>query len=195
MISIVWAKELGEKSRERMSEIFVEGFGEHLSFFSKDQRRLSSSLEHMFNLEQFSVVLVNDEIAGIAACTNGKDLSVKLNKKELRRHLGFYKGSLASYFLGPEFEKPPIETGEKLASIEFVATAAKYRKAGIATELMNHFIRMPQYDEYILEVADTNINAVKLYEKLGFKEFRRIKQKHSKRSGVNALVYMKYQKI
>lgn len=37
----------------------------------------------------------------------------------------------------------------------------------------------------------TNMKAVKLYEKLGYSEFLRIRQKHSKQIGVNNLVYMK----
>jgi ribosomal protein S18 acetylase RimI-like enzyme len=44
----------------------------------------------------------------------------------------------------------------------------------------------------VLEVADTNLNAVNLYTKLGFKEFKRVEEKHSKASGINYLVYMKY---
>jgi ribosomal protein S18 acetylase RimI-like enzyme len=59
---------------------------------------------------------------------------------------------------------------------------------------MNHFFALPQYDEYILEVADTNTAAVKLYEKLGYKEFKRIKEKHSRISGINYLIYVRYKK-
>lgn len=63
-----------------------------------------------------------------------------------------------------------------------------------ATAIINYIFNFPQYNEFVLEVADTNINAVKLYQKLDFKEFKRKKQKHSKISGVNYLLYMKKEK-
>ena len=47
--------------------------------------------------------------------------------------------------------------------------------------------------QYIM-VADTNKNAVKLYEKLGFVEIKRVKMNNSKRSCINFLVYMRYVK-
>ncbi|UOQ93300.1 GNAT family N-acetyltransferase [Halobacillus shinanisalinarum] len=146
----------------------------------------------MFVLGVFYVAIIEGEIAGMTACTNGEFSSVYLNKKELRKHLGFYKGTIAYTVLKPEFEKPLLETGNKIASVEFVATASKYRGKGVATAIMNYIFTFPQYREYVLKVADTNINAVKLYEKLGYKEFKRIKPKFRKISGVNYLVYMKY---
>lgn len=194
MIEIRRASELGENTRKKISEIFVDGFGKELTFFSKDSKQLARALEHMFVLDVFYVAIIDGEIAGITACTNGRMTSTVSNKKELIKHLGFLKGTIASYIFKREFEKLPIEVGDRMASVEFVATASKYRGKGVATAIMNHIFTLPQYDEYVLEVADTNTNAVKLYEKLGYKEFRRIKPKHSKISGINYLVYMKYKK-
>jgi ribosomal protein S18 acetylase RimI-like enzyme len=192
MIEIKCASELGDNAKRKISEIFVNGFGEHLKYFTKDNTKLVEALEHMFVTDVFYVAIIDDEFAGIAACINGESSTVYLNKKELRKHLGFYKGTLAYIFLKPEFQKPPIKTGDKIASVEFVATASKFRGKGAATAIINHLFSLQHYNEYILEVADTNTNAVKLYEKLGFKEFTRIKEKHSKRSGVNFRVYMNY---
>ena len=81
-----------------------------------------------------------------------------------------------------------------MGMVEFVAVSAKYRGQGVATAIMKHIFAVTPYEVYALEVADTNTNAVKLYEKLGYTEFMRIKQKHSKQSGVDYLVYMKYLK-
>ncbi|SES03248.1 Acetyltransferase (GNAT) family protein [Gracilibacillus ureilyticus] len=87
-----------------------------------------------------------------------------------------------------------METGDKFASIEFVATSSAFRGKGVATAIMSYLLTLHEYDYYILEVADTNTNAVKLYEKLGFMEFKRVKQKFSKKAGINYRVYMKYEK-
>ncbi len=44
----------------------------------------------MFVLEQFYVFIIGDKVAGMVACTDGTALSVRLNKRELRKHLGFF---------------------------------------------------------------------------------------------------------
>ncbi len=192
MIEIKRANELKGNTKKRMSEIFVDGFGQHLTFFSNDPEKLAAALEHMFVPDVFYVAIADGEIAGMAACTNGKVFSVKLDQKELKRHLGVYKGTMAHLALKPQFEKPPVKIGDDIASVEFVATASKHRGKGVATAILNHILALPEYQEYILEVADNNTNAVKLYEKAGFKEFERIKQRWSRISGVNYLVYMEY---
>ena len=60
-------------------------------------------------------------------------------------------------------------------------------------ELKNNLNKLlSEYKHYFLEVADTNMNALKLYEKLGFKEVYR--KKVMPGSGINYLIYMKYSK-
>jgi len=46
MIEVLCAKELGETAKKRISEIFVDAFDHHLSFFSKDKNKLAKALEH-----------------------------------------------------------------------------------------------------------------------------------------------------
>ena len=53
MIEVLCAKELGDAAKKRISEIFVDAFGHHLSFFSKDKNKLAEALEHMFVLDVF----------------------------------------------------------------------------------------------------------------------------------------------
>lgn len=195
MIEIKPAAELGKNAKRKLSEIFVDGFGMYLTFFSKDKEKLVNAFEHMFVTEVFYVAVIDGEAAGMAACTDSKArFSINHDKKELIKHLGLLKGTFADYAFKREFQKPPVLSGEKTASVEFVATASKYRGKGAASAIMKHLFSLPQYEEYVLEVADTNTNAVRLYEKLGYKEFRRIRQRFGRISGVNYLVYMKYDK-
>ena len=44
------------------------------------------------------------------------------------------------------------------------------RRKGIATELMNKMIQEENYSRIMLEVNENNIEALRLYNKLGFKE-------------------------
>jgi ribosomal protein S18 acetylase RimI-like enzyme len=197
-MEIIHASEFGNSNDTKMeiSKIFVDGFFQWLHFFSKDKDKLVKAFSHMFNLDVFYVVVSDREIAGITACTDGRVSSVHLESKELKKHLGFFMGIIAYSVLKREFEEKqyPFEIEEGMGMVEFVATSTKYRGQGVATSIMNYIFDSTPYGVYALEVADTNTNAVKLYEKLGYSEFLRIKQKHSKRSGVNHLVYMKYSK-
>ncbi|KAF0820081.1 MULTISPECIES: GNAT family N-acetyltransferase [unclassified Cytobacillus] len=189
------ASELKGTIRNEMSVIFVDGFYQWLNYFSKDKAKLYRTFAHMFNTEVFYTASVDNHIAALAACTNNTP-AVKLKYSEFRKHLGFIMGSLAYIILKKEFEKKqyPFQVSENMGAIEFVATSVNYRGRGMATELLKSIMDSASYDEYVLEVADTNTNAIKLYEKLGFAEFMRIPQKHSERSGVNYLVYMKHEK-
>lgn len=190
---IIRAGEFENDAKMKISEIFVDGFFQWLNFFSKDKDKLTKAFSHMFNTEVFYVAVIDGEIAGITACTDGKVPSVHLESKELKKHLGFFMGTIAYSVLKREFEEKsyPFEIERGMGMVEFVAVSTKYRGQGVATEIMKHIFDTTPYGVYALEVADTNTNAVKLYEKLGYAEFMRIKQKHSKRSGVNYLVYMK----
>lgn len=195
-MKIIRASEFGNDTKMKISEIFVDGFFQWLNFFSKDKDKLAKAFSHMFNLKVFYVAVIDGEIAGITACTDGKVSSVHLESKELKKHLGFFMGTIAYSVLKREFEEKqyPFEIKKGMGMVEFVATSIKYRGQGVATAIMNYIFESTPYGVYALEVADTNTNAIKLYERLGYTEFVRIKQKHSKRSGVNHLVYMKYLK-
>lgn len=193
-IEVRRASELGESARAKISEIFIDGFGKHFVYFSKDPRQLAAAFAHSFVLDLFYVALVNGEIAGITALTDGKMSSLQYRWRELARHLGWVRGTIAAYFLKRYFSSPAVETGAGIASVEFVATAPEFRGTGVASAIMSHLFALPHYDQYVLEVADVNTSALNLYHKLGYQEFKRIKADHTEQSGINELIYMKYHK-
>jgi ribosomal protein S18 acetylase RimI-like enzyme len=193
-MDILNAGEFNHQTNAQMSRIFVDGFYQWLRFFSKDKAKLVKAFTHMFNPSVFYIATVNEEILGIAACTGERAPSVRLDKKEFRRHLGLVRGFIAYTMLKKEFEgkKYPFPIEQDMGLVEFVAVAEQSRRQGVAAAIISHIFDTTPYAKYVLEVADTNASAVRLYEKLGFQEFMRVKLKHSKRSGVNDLVYMKY---
>lgn len=196
-MEIYKASELGNDIGEKISAIFVEGFYRWLKFFSRDQVALTKAFTHMFNPDLFYVALVDNVPAGIAACPGKNEHAVKLAGKELARHLGLMKGTIAYMVLKKEFQEKqyPFPVPAAMGLVEFVASSGQYRRKGVARGIINHIIWNMPYREYVLEVADTNVAAIRLYEKLGFREFMRVKGKHRKWSGVNYLMYMKYSKI
>ncbi|TYP71992.1 GNAT family N-acetyltransferase [Paenibacillus methanolicus] len=197
MLHVVRADQAGNDVRRGISEIFAEGFTQWLGFFSKNPQKIAEAFAHMFVLDQFYVALSNGRVIGMAACTNGISLSVKLDTRELRKHLGFYKGSMAGIFLKKEFESPFVDPSPGVGSIEFVGTAAESRGQGVASQMIRHIIEATPYETYLIEeVADTNIPAMKLYNKLGFQEYKRrqIPIKRSKKIGINYVVSLRYSK-
>lgn len=182
--------------REQISEISSEGFTQWLVFFSKDKKTIAKAFAHMFVLDQFYVAIANNKIAAITACTDGYTSSVKLNKKELREHLGFFKGTMAKLFLTKEFESPLDNPSPETCSIEFVGTATAFQGQGAASQLLSHIIETTSFQEYVIkEVADTNVPAMRLYTKFGFKEYeRKAAQKMAKKSGINYMLSLKYVK-
>ena len=148
----------------------------------------------MFVLEYFYVAVIDKKIAGMIACMDERHFCIKHDKKILKKHLGTIKGLFANSVLKNYFNKYPkypVEMDKRTASVEFVATSSEYKKKGVATAIMNYIFTLPEYNKYMLEVADTNTNALKLYEELGYKEVYRKKQKFSKYIGINYLIYMK----
>lgn len=193
LIQVITSTECRKDPRMEMSRIFVDGFYQWLKFFSKDKKKLAKAFSHAFQLDVFHLAIIDQEIAGMTALNDGSKPTLILDKKELRKHLGFIRGSIAFKVLKYEFEEKqypfPSEVG--LGYIEFVATSENYRHMGVASTLIQSLLETARFTSYALEVADTNSHAVMLYQKLGFKEFMRVEMKHKKRSGVNYLIYMK----
>ncbi|MFC3769377.1 GNAT family N-acetyltransferase [Paenibacillus sp. GCM10012303] len=197
MLNVVRADQAEFDVRRGISEIFAEGFTQWLGFFSKDPKKIAEAFAHIFVLDQFYVALHKGQVVGMAACTDGTSLSVKLDNKELCKHLGFYKGTMAGIFLKKEFETSFVHPLHESGSIEFVGTAAEFRGQGVASQLIRHILEHTPYKVYLIEeVADTNIPAMKLYQKLGFEEYKRkqIPMKRANKIGINHIVSLRYTK-
>lgn len=183
--------------RRQMSEIFADGFAQWLEYFSKDKNIIAKAFAHMFVLDQFYVAVVENKIAAMAACTDCRAFAVRLDKKELRKHLGIIKGSIAGVVLKKEFESPFINPAQETGSIEYVGTAFEFRGQGAASQVIRYIIEKTPYKEYLIEeVADTNLPALNLYNKLGFMEYKRksLPPNRAKKAGINSIVSLKYVK-
>ncbi|MCR1971860.1 hypothetical protein AAGC94_20455 [Clostridium sporogenes] len=96
--TVIKADKINFDVRTQMSEIFAEGFIQWLEYFSKDKDTIAKAFAHMFVLDQFYVAVLDNKIAAIAACTDCRTLAVRLDKKELRKHLGTLKVALPELF-------------------------------------------------------------------------------------------------
>ena len=189
------ADQLPFDPRPQMGMIFSDGFYQWLRHFSKDKERLARAFAHIFDLSRFYAASHGNEIMGFVACVERKPPPIQLDTKTLRRELGIVAGSIAFFALNKYMmETPyPFDMPRNAGSIEFVATAPNHKGKGVASGLIAYIISTMPYNEYVLEVAETNTPAVRLYEKLGFKEFRR--KPAPKRSGVGNFLYMKVNRV
>ena len=190
-MEIIKASQLDFDPKPQMSRIFVEGFYTWIRHISKDREKLIEVFAHMFDLQRFFVAVKDRQVAAIAACTGGVS-PVSLCREVFAKVLGPVRGNISYWRLRRHMmhNSLPFTISPKTGVIEFVATAPEYRNQGIGHALISYMIENLPHDSYMLEVADTNTTAKRLYERLGFKELKRVAA--SKRSGAGAFVYMRY---
>jgi len=176
--------------RPQMSHIFVEGFYTWIKHICKDKEKLTKLFTHMFDLEQFILALEGQQVAAMAACTNGTS-PVRLSRNVFTQVLGPMRGNISYIILRRHMmnNSLPFTISPKTGVIEFVATAPEFRNQGVGYTLLTNMMAALPYNSYMLEVADNNIGAMRLYAKLGFKEFKRVKA--PKRTRVNEFIYMR----
>jgi ribosomal protein S18 acetylase RimI-like enzyme len=192
-MDIKQAIEFDDNIRAKIGRLFVSGFYDiALKYFSKDKTKLAKVFSQMFILEYFYIAVIDNEIAGMIACINKNNFCLNNSKKILVKNLGIIKGLFTYFAFKDHTQKYKIEIDEKTSIIDFLVTDKKYQRMGVASALINHLFQLPEYEHYILEVADTNVNALELYKKSGFSEMHR--KKHFPNSGINYFLYMRYSK-
>lgn len=180
-----------EADRYNIALCIAEGFEKDFSVLSKDSNRIASAIASGLQIKKFYVAETDENIVGIMAISDCHGRAANVDKIALRKHLGFLKGMIASIVLKEEFERQldyPITTGY----IEFVAVREKYRRNGIATFMLKESIELSGYQNFILDVTDINTKAIQCYSRFGFKEFKRIPEKHIKQKGFSEKIYMYY---
>jgi len=188
------AIEFGESIRDKISELYVDGFYDAgLRHFSKDKSKIIEAFTPMFPIEYFFVALIDNEIVGITACLGKGNICLNIDKKRFIKYFGILMGFMA-YSINKKYIKNlPVHTMDnETAVVEYVVTDPKYRGKGVASALIKHIFELPEYKHFLIEVADTNPGAFELYKKLGFKETHR--KKFMPGSGINYWINMKYSK-
>ena len=178
--------------RSQITRVFVTGFYEWLCGFVNDRTKLEQLFNHMFILSRFYVAIEGDKVAAMAGYTFDGRPPVQLERYIFVRVLGFIRGHFLFCKVRRHMAREgyPFPMNKNTASIEFVASAVDFRRRGAAAGLLSYMMEDLPHETYILEVADTNKNARALYEKLGFREFKR--EKAPRKSGVNSFIYMRF---
>lgn len=190
MIEIARGDELGERFRRAIARVLAQGFADDFEYFSKDPEILADAFEHMIILERFFVALVDGEPAAIASVTEGDEECFAPRRREMQRALGGWHGLISYFIVRSQFLGAYEGARPGLAEIGFVTTAPQHQGKGIATALMKHVLQLP-YDEFVLrDIKDTNVAALALYRKLGFRESDTRPVRFAERAGFSTYVSM-----
>jgi len=167
-------KNLSELNEEHVGQaitLFVDSF--YYIFaktFTKDKGVLHEFFKNSFDISMIYVYLQDDRVIGFLGLGNAHKRPIVFQKAICQRLFGKFKGAMIYRAL---FEQSkPVVHGKDEGHIDHLATDAQFRGQGIATQLVQYLCDNFAYRSYTLEVLSKNQNAMRLYQKLGFKYMR-----------------------
>ena len=182
-----------ENDRSDIALCIAEGFKKDFDVLCKNTHTVATAISTGLQISKFYVAESENEVVGVVAISDCNGRAATTDIASYKENFGFFKGSIANLVLKEEFESPldyPPTTGY----IEFVAVRNSHQRKVIATSMLKESMIQSSYEDYVLDVTDVNTAAIRCYSALGFKEFKRAKEKHSKQKGFSVKIYMKYQK-
>ena len=182
-----------ENDRSDIALCIAEGFKKGFDVLCKNTHTVAAAISTGLQISKFYVAESENEVVGVVAISDCNGRAATTDIASYKENFGFIKGNIANLVLREEFESPldyPPTTGY----IEFVAVRNSHQRKGIATSMLKESMIQSSYEDYVLDVTDINTAAIRCYSALGFKEFKRVKEKHSKQKGFSAKIYMRYQK-
>ena len=186
-IEIQCLAKLYPNKRYEVAQFIIEQFNDLFSGICKDKEKLISLFEQALVVEQCFVAIDKNRIIGLITISNSKRSSVVISRQKVQQILGWIRGGM--FYLN--VMKGPLVLKPNDIYISTLAVHKGYRRKGIATQLLNYVMNESPRNQYLLEVIDVNEGAIKLYESLGFKVFKRSKQRFAKQAGFNERLYMK----
>ena len=166
-----------ESDRCSIALCIAEGFERDFSFFCKDTEKVVKALVIGIRTERFYIAEIGSETVAVTGISGHTGRAIYTDCYALCKNFGWIKGIFAKLVLKPEFEHTlpyPSDTG----FIEFVAVRTSYQRQGIASILLQESMNMAMYKDYVLDVIAENLAAMKCYQKLGFREFKRSKKQN-----------------
>ena len=186
-------RQANENDRYDIALCITEGFKKDFYVLCKNTHTVANAISTGIQISKFYVAESENEVVGVMAISDCNGRAAATDIASYKENFGFIKGNIANLVLKQEFESPldyPPTTGY----IEFVAVRNTHQRKGIATSMLKESMTLSSYEDYVLDVTDVNTAAIRCYSALGFKEFKRVKEKHSKQKGFSAKIYMRYQK-
>jgi ribosomal protein S18 acetylase RimI-like enzyme len=156
--------------REQAATLFDAAFGEKISVAIPGQEKRLKLFAATFDPSHSMTVVTKDKMLGIAGFKDSRGaLTSGITFDSLRKHLGFLGAVRAGTVL--TFYERELSRGELL--MDGISVAPEARGEGIGTQLLNQLIvyaGQNGYQTIRLDVIDTNPDAKRLYQRVGFVE-------------------------
>ena len=165
--------QLEERQKEKAIEIFIEGF-KHLMTFSKDEVELKQLFSIGLNPSLIYVCIENDKVLGIMGIATNHARPIRVDLEKCIHIYGKLKGTILCKQMNVIFQSQVVK-GDHDLYIDVLATTKEARGRGIATKLIEYAFALENYEDCYIEVLSKNVNAKRLYERMGFEAYKKSK--------------------
>ena len=161
---------LPEALREEVGILFEQAFAQKMAVAIPDEARRRVVMDQAFCLEHAFGAMVSGKLIGVLGLrSRAASFTSGMTYRSLIRELGIVSGHRAALFFAMIERKP--RKAELI--IDCVAVDRHSRGLGVGSKLLAAAIDVATAENFntlSLEVVDTNPNARRLYERLGFEE-------------------------
>jgi len=169
-LSVTISRGIPVELRQRVAQLYDIAFGEKLSLAVPDTSDRIKLLTESMQI-QYSIGAFDDQyLVGLAGySTSNGSLTGGIDYRGLLSELGWLKGNRAAAVLSLYERK--AAAGELL--MDGIVVDPDYRGKGVGTQLFANLVQFGKAENYStirLDVVDSNPDARRLYERLGFRE-------------------------
>jgi ribosomal protein S18 acetylase RimI-like enzyme len=156
-----------EEMRHQAAVICYEGFRRQMESLGVSQTKGIAILERSLDVELALVALQQDRLVGFVGLQYENRPFFQFQRSHFMQELGWLRGLLI--FLLFNLSATVIQPTEMFINV--IVVDAAMRGQGIGTSLINavfEIARQNQFQAVVLDVVDTNPDAQRLYERMGF---------------------------
>ena len=167
---ILKLSELNEVQVRQATAICVEGLYNIFSMISKDKELLTELFMDSFDYDMCYSYLYDEEAVGFIGLGNSLKRAVANMKLETFERLFDKRKAKYMFPSISEGMAVPRVKSEREVEIDYFATIPHLRGKGIGKQLILYIFDNLHYESCTLDVYSKNLKAIKLYERLGFKQ-------------------------
>ncbi|WP_291563505.1 MULTISPECIES: GNAT family N-acetyltransferase [unclassified Clostridium] len=170
-LQVYCLSDLHETKKRETVELFVDGF-RNIFLFTENKFELIELFLPSLDTSMIYVCCYKEKIVGVIGIGTNKKRVFCFDIQVCQKIFGKIRGMMIYKQLKMIAETPAVKNDSDLY-IDYLTTDTDMRGKGIATKLLDFACQLPEYDECYLEVLSKNTNAKRLYEKLGFKVYKK----------------------
>lgn len=152
---------------EQTVVLWVDSFFPMFKGISKDREKLCKLFMPCIQLDLCYVLLQNNQVTGFVAVSDCNRRAIMILKDACVSIFGPLKGQMLAWQLRKILSVPAVNQ-QDWGYIDFIATAPKFKRCGVATKLLTHVEQNTDFTRLYLDVLTSNHAAISVYEKSGY---------------------------